>query len=87
MDKVEDAKQRLADVGTSSQAVALYAIGARDTMDFIDLVGEEESMEVLLLLHSMLVADNPSPNHDADLNKILAPIVERVLERNGYRRG
>ena len=83
VDKKKDAEARLSSP-VGSQAVALYAIGARDPTDFIDLVNDEENVEVLQLLHGMLVEPNAAPDHDAELNKMLAPIVARVLETRGY---
>lgn len=81
--KVAEAKQRLERPG-GSRALVLYAVGARDVCDFIDMLNDEGSIEVLALLHNMLTAPNDSENHNRELNAILAPMVERELERRDY---
>lgn len=62
------------------KAIALYAIGARDVMDFLDMLGDEEPA-TLYCLHKMLTRDNPK--HDTDtreLNTLLASLVKPVLD-------
>lgn len=46
------------------RAIGLYVVIARDPLDFIDMMQEEESMEVLELLQRMFTT--PNPEHDAD---------------------
>jgi hypothetical protein len=64
-----------------NRAIGLYAVAARDFADFIDMVREEESNEVLKLLYNMLITPNNNPHHDQELNDLISPIVKRELER------
>lgn len=64
------------------KAIGLYAVIARDPLDFIDMMREEESMEVLELLMKMFTT--PNPEHDADtvdLNKTGADLVRNEIDR------
>lgn len=64
------------------RAVGLYAVGARDWCDFIDMVKEEKNTETIELLHEMLTTPNPDmKKEDAELNALLAPFVSQELER------
>lgn len=68
-------------MNVDSRAVGLYAVAARDVTDFFDMVREEESNEVLKLLYEMLTTPNDNPNHDQELNDLVAPFVKRELEK------
>lgn len=66
------------------EAVALYAIAARDVVDFIELVNDERtSLDTLELLRDML-GHAGGPNTDVELNKILHPVVVKQIE---HRKG
>lgn len=62
------------------RALGLYAVAARDVVDFLDMLTEPEttiaSLEVLKLM-----VETPNPNSDNKLNQLLAPIVMRRLEQ------
>jgi hypothetical protein len=58
-------------------AITLYAVGARDVCDFLDMLLETDR-ETLQLLHDMLT--HPG-NTDSELNALLAPMVARALEK------
>lgn len=66
-------------LGTEAErmAVALYAVGARDVIDFMDMISECNNKVTIETLYNMLTYD--SPNHDQRqkaLNKVLADLVE-----------
>lgn len=63
------------------RAIALYAIGARDVCDFIDMLKEEESTDGALKLLRNMLASSGTANTDVELNQLLLPMVERELER------
>lgn len=63
-------------------ALGLYAVAARDVTDFIDMVREEQSIDVLKILNEMLVTSNPNMSKDnKELNALVAPFVQRELEK------
>jgi hypothetical protein len=70
-------------MNVDSRAVGLYAVAARDVIDFMDMVREEESNEVLKILYGMVITPNDSPHHDQELNDLVSPFVKRELERRG----
>lgn len=63
------------------RAIVLYAVGARDISDFLDMIVEEETtLPALEFLRDMLAAPGTDKT-DVELNKLLLPIVERALEK------
>lgn len=60
-------------------AVALYAIGAREFTDFLDML-PEATLATLELLQKMLSLRG-RPNTDDALNKLMLGPVEREIER------
>lgn len=75
-------EQAAHDSAAAASAIGLYAVLARDVVDFIDMIRKEESLLVLRLLHEMLVTPNPNMSQrDAELNAIGAPFVNRELKR------
>lgn len=66
------------------KAVGLYVVASRDIYDFIEMVEEETSDEVLKILYQMLTQPNPNQSKEnVELNKIVTPVVERELNRRG----
>ena len=64
-------------------AVGLYAVAARDVCDFIDML-PEASDETLQVLHEVLTFKPPGlSKKDAKLNDLVAPIVQRQIEKRG----
>jgi hypothetical protein len=63
-------------------AIGLYAVGAYDFMDFIDMVNECSNKITIDTLYKMLSTDNPEQSKsNKELNKRLLPIVENKMER------
>lgn len=63
------------------RAIGLYAVGARDVSDFVDMLYEEETtIPALEFLRDMLAAPGTDKT-DVELNKLLLPVVERALEK------
>jgi hypothetical protein len=60
-------------------AIGLYAVGARDVGDFLDMLASADR-EVLQLLHDMLTFPGTTKT-DTKLNELLAPMVARALEK------
>lgn len=66
------------------RAIGLYAVLARDFLDFMDMVSEEESNQTLRILYVMLTAPNPKQSEDnTKLNSLGAGPVERELKKRG----
>lgn len=66
------------------RAIGLYAVLARDFMDFLEMVSEEESNQTLRVLYLMLTTPNPKQSEsDTKLNALGAGPVERELKKRG----
>lgn len=67
-----------------AEAVALYAIGARDWSEFLDDVKEapDETLDILL----RMLAPPGRPGTDVALNAILHDVVAREITARTYRR-
>jgi hypothetical protein len=67
------------------RAIGLYAVLARDAMDFVEM-SVESSDDALDYLYLMLTLRNPK--HDADtrkLNEIGSDIVARIIKARGRK--
>ena len=59
------------------KAIGLYAVGARDIVDFIDMVNECNNKVTIETLYKMLTYDNPKHNKSTkELNTLLADLVK-----------
>lgn len=64
---------------TAKDAIALYAIAARDVVDFIDMVNDSKTtIETLRLLEAML-------DHPGELNEFIRPVVTRQIKEREKR--
>lgn len=66
-------------------AIGLYAVGARDVSDFIDMIREEDTSTRSLKLLREMLASPGTANTDVELNKLLLPIVDRELARRSNK--
>lgn len=64
-----------------AKAIGLYAVGARDFSDFIDMVQEPETTDATLATLRDMLSLRGRPNTDDELNAMLLPIVEREITR------
>ena len=67
-----------------NRAITLYAVLARDAMDFIDIINDEDR-GVLRTLYLMLTCKRENANTDHELNDLGADIVKGVAERRGIK--
>jgi hypothetical protein len=61
------------------RAIVLYAVLARDPMDFMDMLADEDP-QCLQILYKMLTCKQPDKDTDHELNEIGAGVVARHCE-------
>jgi hypothetical protein len=70
-------------VNADRMAIGLYAVAARDFLDFIDMIREPQtSMECLQTLLEMCKLERPDrPTTDVELNRMMVGPIEREIRK------